>query len=199
MCDATNVQQYPAVAADGQGGVLIAWEDYRLSGVGNIYSQRVTGAGTRAWTGNGILVCNANSNQYGVGIVSSGDTLGIALWTDLRSGGSDIYAQRIPFAITLDAPSGAAGLSFAAGPSPARGQVSFAWTLSGSAHVDLAIFDAAGRRVRSLVDGERPAGSGVLTWDARDGAGRACADGIYFARLAVAGANPVVRTLVLLR
>lgn len=199
LCTAGNVQQYPALTADGHGGATVAWEDFRGGGIGDIYAQRVNGNGVTAWANNGIPVCNAGGNQYGAGIVSEGDTLAIVLWSDQRGSGNDIFAQRIPFAITLGVEPGDASLSFAAGPNPARGTVSFAWSLRASAHVELAIFDPAGRRVRALVRGVRPAGPGQIAWDARDEAGNACAAGVYFARLEVAGAAPVVRTITLRR
>ena len=47
----------------------------------------------------------------------------------------------------------------------------------------LEIFDLAGRRLGTLVDGERPAGAQVAAWDGRDDEGRAVAAGIYFVRL----------------
>jgi len=45
------------------------------------------------------------------------------------------------------------------------------------------IFDVAGRRVRNLVDGTRPAGHNALLWDGRDDAGRMSPPGVYFIRL----------------
>ena len=55
----------------------------------------------------------------------------------------------------------------------------------------LAIYDAAGRRVRSLVDGPVPAGEHRVRWNARDDAGLRLAPGVYFVRLQ---ADRVTRT-----
>ena len=52
-------------------------------------------------------------------------------------------------------------------------------------HVDLKIYDIAGRLVRSLVSGSRPAGSNKVRWNGMDNADRAAASGTYFARLIV--------------
>ena len=49
------------------------------------------------------------------------------------------------------------------------------------------VFDVAGRRVRSLVDGPLPAGRHEVAWDGRDQAGRAVASGTYFSRLCAGG------------
>jgi flagellar hook assembly protein FlgD len=50
-------------------------------------------------------------------------------------------------------------------------------------HVTLSVFDVAGRRVRTLVDGWMRAGPHSSRWDGRDDGGRAVASGVYFARL----------------
>lgn len=45
------------------------------------------------------------------------------------------------------------------------------------------VLDAAGRRVRTLGDRVVPAGSSILAWDGRDGAGRPVAPGTYLVRI----------------
>ncbi len=52
---------------------------------------------------------------------------------------------------------------------------------------DLAVYDASGRRVRTLVSGSLPAGLQSATWDGRDGSGRPVSAGIYFLRLTWGG------------
>jgi flagellar hook assembly protein FlgD len=63
--------------------------------------------------------------------------------------------------------------------------------------VRLEIVDVAGRQVRTLVDGVRPAGSGSARWDGRDASGAPAASGVYFARL-TAGRETQVRRIVLM-
>ena len=68
--------------------------------------------------------------------------------------------------------------------------MSFGLPASGRANVRL--FDVAGRRVVTLVDGVRPAGVTRIRWDGRSEAGRPAGPGVYFARLeAAAGARTV--------
>ena len=62
----------------------------------------------------------------------------------------------------------------------------------------LRVFDVAGRLVRTLVAGDRPAGEGTAAWDGRDEAGREAPDGVYFCRLESAGGS-VTRKLLLVR
>lgn len=69
---------------------------------------------------------------------------------------------------------------------------------SGGEHT-VAIYDAAGRSVRTLYSGSRPGGTYRLDWDGRDGAGRRVASGVYFVRLDPRAAPAVAHKLVLLR
>jgi hypothetical protein len=67
------------------------------------------------------------------------------------------------------------------------------------ATVDLIIFDAAGRRVRTLVSRTAPPGAYSAVWRGNDDGGVPVASGVYFARLRVAGDGALVRKLVLLK
>lgn len=70
-----------------------------------------------------------------------------------------------------------------ASPNPSAGMSTLRWSLPTPQRVTLGIFDAAGRRVRLLVDNTLPAGEHSLDWDGRDASGRSVAHGLYFARL----------------
>lgn len=80
----------------------------------------------------------------------------------------------------------AAGLSLVAGPQPSAGAVELSFTRASAGHASLVVLDAAGRRVRTLLDASRPAGAYSVRWDGRDDAGGAAAPGVYFARLTTA-------------
>ncbi len=69
---------------------------------------------------------------------------------------------------------------------------------SNGARVAITIFDVAGRRVRALVDGARPAGQQRVSWDGRDDAGRTVASGVYFYRMS-SGSFTQTRKMVLLK
>jgi flagellar hook assembly protein FlgD len=49
------------------------------------------------------------------------------------------------------------------------------------------VIDVMGRRVKTLVDADMPAGRNVVSWDGRDSAGHAVAAGMYFVRLSSGG------------
>jgi len=93
---ATNAQTYPAVVADGAGGAIIAWQDYRGGSAYDIYAQRVNAAGITQWTANGLALCTAASSQLSPTLVADGVGGATVAWSDSRGGaGSDVYAQRV--------------------------------------------------------------------------------------------------------
>jgi hypothetical protein len=77
-----------------------------------------------------------------------------------------------------------AGLAVASGPGAAS---RLAFAVPRTAHVKLELYDARGRRVRTLVDQDAVAGTFTAQWDGRDGGGSRVAGGVYFARLALDG------------
>jgi len=91
------------------------------------------------------------------------------------------------------------GLSLAPlGTNRTAGRVMLGYSLPEAARVKLVIYDVRGRLVRTLVDGTALAGSGQIEWDARDATGRRVSPGVYFGKIAVAGAERTAR-IVLLR
>jgi len=64
--------------------------------------------------------------------------------------------------------------------------------------VTLAVYDTAGRVVRTLVDSVEPAGTHVAAWDGRDRSGARAASGVYFYRLSFASGSRAGR-MVLMR
>jgi len=83
-------------------------------------------------------------------------------------------------------------------PNPFNPSTEIVFGLSAPANVSLRIYDGAGRLVRGLAAGIRPAGAYREIWDGRDASGRAVSSGIYFYRLD-AGAFSQTRKMVLLR
>ncbi|MRR09240.1 T9SS type A sorting domain-containing protein, partial [bacterium] len=64
--------------------------------------------------------------------------------------------------------------------------------------VDLAVYNIAGQKVRTLICGPQPAGRHSVRWDGRDGSGRALAGGVYLARLNADGSSRTEK-LILVR
>ena len=59
--------------------------------------------------------------------------------------------------------------------------------LASAAHVELAVFDVAGRRVRTLARASLAAGRHPVTWDGRDDGGRVLGAGVYLVRANAGG------------
>jgi photosystem II stability/assembly factor-like uncharacterized protein len=83
-------------------------------------------------------------------------------------------------------------------PNPVASEGALQYTLPARDPVELAIFDAAGRRLRVLASGVQDAGTHSAAWDGRDAAGRRVPAGLYFARLQ-AGPVSRIRRLVVVR
>jgi hypothetical protein len=78
-------------------------------------------------------------------------------------------------------------------PNPFNPMTTIRFDLPVGGTVRLAVYDVAGRLVRLLVDGERPAGSHEAFWDGCDSTGRSMASGSYLARLEAGGKVEAVR------
>jgi murein DD-endopeptidase MepM/ murein hydrolase activator NlpD len=72
-------------------------------------------------------------------------------------------------------------------PHPVRASANLEFSLARSGVARLIVRDAQGRRVATLADGWRPAGTHVARWAGRDDSGRRAAPGVYFAQLRSGG------------
>jgi YVTN family beta-propeller protein len=83
-------------------------------------------------------------------------------------------------------------------PNPFNPTTSIRFTIPEDGYVRLAVYDAAGRRIRTLVDRELKANFYRVDWNGRNDAGRQVASGIYFYRIQ-AGRHTQARKMLLLR
>jgi hypothetical protein len=104
----------------------------------------------------------------------------------------------VPTSVPPDSSPGIIALHRAS-PNPFSPRTTISYDLEAPAVVHLAVFDARGRQVKTLVAGERvDAGAHQVAWDGRDENGRAVAGGVYFSRLDAGGWSATTR-MVLLR
>ncbi|RKZ09945.1 hypothetical protein DRQ50_14765, partial [bacterium] len=68
-------------------------------------------------------------------------------------------------------------------PNPFNPSTVIEYSLTREGPVTLTVIDAAGRRVRTLVQGRMAAGEYSVVWDGTDEAGRRVASGVYVYRL----------------
>jgi endonuclease/exonuclease/phosphatase family metal-dependent hydrolase len=114
----------------------------------------------------------------------SHDTLRVTLRAHVQS---DVGADGPPATLRFAPPA----------PNPARRDVTFAFDLPRAAQVSLALYDAGGRRIATLVAGERPAGRHQVRWRAVGGSGEPLRAGLYFARFRTPGLERMVRMVLL--
>jgi subtilisin family serine protease len=88
-------------------------------------------------------------------------------------------------------------------PNPFNPETRMAFTLPSQGYVTLRLYDVLGREIRTLADGEMPAGRHVSVWDGTDASGGSVASGIYVYRLDAVGPSgqriSLSRKMMLLR
>ena len=94
VCTAAGTQDQCAITADGLGGAVLAWTDYRVPD-GDIYTQRLDAQGTNRWRSNGVAACANSATQQTPVIVSDLTGGGLIAWTDYRGATGNIFAQRV--------------------------------------------------------------------------------------------------------
>jgi hypothetical protein len=81
-------------------------------------------------------------------------------------------------------------------PNPFGPTTDIRFRLAQAGSVSLAVYDGAGRRVRSLVSGSLDAGDHNARWDGTDESGHSVAAGVYFYRLESGGKTQSARMLL---
>jgi hypothetical protein len=83
-------------------------------------------------------------------------------------------------------------------PNPFNPSTVIRFRLAAPGRAVLAIYNAAGARVATLVDAELPAGERGITWDGRNDRGIPVGSGVYFCKLTTAGGS-VARKITLIK
>ncbi|OGC41758.1 hypothetical protein A2Y85_05260 [candidate division WOR-3 bacterium RBG_13_43_14] len=87
----------------------------------------------------------------------------------------------VPVGIAEDKTNIPASFAFAVGyPNPFRSSATVNFSIPISTDVNIAVYDASGRQIRTLVNGMQQAGSYAVTWNGTDDHNRKMAAGIYF-------------------
>jgi len=190
VCVTDSTQVAVTIVSDGLGGAVIGWDDDR-AGFREVFGQRVTGSGTIDWAPLGLKIATGAGERSLSNASSDGYGGCVFVWDDFRNGPtSDIYANRITSVgtgVAVPAAPAASARLYPARPNPFNPHTTLSFQLDRSGPVRLALFDLHGRLVRVLDQGVRAAGRHDVAWDGRDGHGRACASGVYFAHLSAGG------------
>ncbi|GAI81388.1 unnamed protein product, partial [marine sediment metagenome] len=138
VCICNEISVYPEIVADGSGGAIIVWQDYRSGSNLDIYAQKVNSSGISQWGANGI--CNATGNQTNHKIIADGLGGTIITWDDERDGRRDIYAQRVD----------------------SNGSIHSGWTSNGVLICDTTGAGVFGIYPQIVTDGS---GGAIITWE----------------------------------
>ncbi len=79
------------LSSDGQGGFLLAYEDFRSGSSTHAYLARFDGNGTAAWSNTERLVCSYDGDQSSLTMTHDGNGGAWLMWEDYRN--TDIYTE----------------------------------------------------------------------------------------------------------
>lgn len=96
VCPVTVIKADPQIESDGAGGAIVAWNH-----ASDIFAQRLNAAGALQWTSGGVPLCAAPTAEGRPQIASDGSGGAIVTWEDDRGASTDIYAQRVNSAGTV--------------------------------------------------------------------------------------------------
>ncbi|UCF05203.1 MAG: right-handed parallel beta-helix repeat-containing protein [bacterium] len=188
----TRVELASFTAEGSESGVRIHWTTASELGTAgfNIHRSRSTDAGTRCITGDLILTQGDEFNGATYSFTDDDATAGVTYYYWLEDVGLD--GESAMHGPVSAIPGRGAGRPPAFNlaqnnPNPFGLTTEIKYDLPADCDVRLTIYDAAGRRVRTLVAGRQAAGGKTVQWDGRNEKGARVSGGIYFYRLEVAG------------
>ena len=139
--------------------------------------------------GGSIAGGSATTDPDGVAAVGSWTLGPIPGPNSLEASGAGLFGSPQTFAASAEQPlaveayEGEGAALAPPSPHPGRGSLRIAFALPRETALTVDVFDARGRRIRSLARGTHPRGVHRLVWDGRDDGGAAASTGIYFYRL----------------
>ncbi len=203
LCVVSGNQHHPAVSWDGTYYTVV-WEDLRSS-LYDIFGARVSNNGS---VFNRFPVVTQEGNQFTPGIAAgSGGRLLLAYAGFADSMGNDLVnTTRIWGSLFLpstgiaeEEPGKRPGeISMQFDRNPAYSQVTVSFTISRAENIVLSVYNASGRKVRTIASAPHTAGSYEITWHGEDEQGKPAQSGVYFCCLQY-GSLRSVRKVVFFR
>lgn len=184
----------PFTGAYAEGATHLHWGESAEPDVGTYRIYRGASAGFVPGPGN-LIAAQADTGYADPGPAGA--------WYKISA--VDVHGNEGPFALLAptqttdasDAP-GHWALSLSSPyPNPSARRASVRFTLPQPGRVSLAVYDAAGRRVRALRDGVLEAGAYDAAFELVDGAGRRLGAGLYLVRLETPAGVRTTRLAVL--
>ena len=158
----------------------------QLNGQVSTYRLRKPdGSVWRSWVHSSNVAHYAASYWYWWWILPGDE--GIWTWEVVYEGQTYTHEFTVTSAIVAIEPDNAPAIETAAlyqnYPNPFNPVTSINFRLAKSGVVRLVVYDNLGQSVRTLVNGFRPAGNHLVTWDGTDEAGKKVKSGVYYYRL----------------
>jgi hypothetical protein len=136
------------------------------------------------------------AGSYLVGLRGATGTFGASAGRDVTRGGGEF--RICPEMLSVEPTVETTFAMSAPMPNPSRGGATVSLSLSHAAWVEVAVFDAQGRRVRTVHAGTLAAGITRVAWDGRTDAGHAAPSGAYYVRM-IAGGKAAGQRLIVVR
>jgi len=201
----TSDPRFPDIATDGGTGAIITWYDFRGSGSGDIFAQRINSDGLVQWITEGVGVCRNPSAQAFPRLVADGFGGTIMTWGDGRNSATnsdDIYAQRVNGDGTLG---GVTNVNESENshpsefsleqnyPNPFNPSTTINFSIPEEAKVSLKVFNSLGEEVAELMNATKPMGNYSVNFDASK-----LSSGVYLYELK-AGSFSEIKKMILIR
>ncbi len=194
----SNASQ-PTVSVSNNGAISAAWVDER-EGKRLVYYQLFDDTQTPV---GGNLALSAVSPEF-MSTPNTDAYRGTAwfAWVDPRENGMNIYASSVQYdpsdVIDPDNPVLPDGFALSQNyPNPFNPSTEISFTLPTKSDVTLNVYNTLGQRVKTIVEGERPAGDYTVTWDGTDEGRNAVSTGVYFYRLTADGVTESKKMILL--
>jgi formylglycine-generating enzyme required for sulfatase activity len=154
----------------------------------NSGTYRVMHGGDWGWADQYHLLCAGRPRDESGGPHSGWNNAGFRVAKTVDTSGIDSETARDRSQLLFDVTQ----------PNPFTQATRITYTIPGSAQTLLTVYDAAGRRIRTLVNAAQHAGTHSVSWDGTDEAGSPVAAGVYFCNLSV-GTQTATRQVRLVR
>ena len=141
-----------------------------------------------------VMVAEFQGREYTVPVIRQGSTFVANDETpELRQGGTAVYSLYLvedgertlisSKSVDLDRLPELVSQLKGAYPNPFNPMTKVAFSMAEAGHVELAVYDASGRRVAQLANETYGAGDHTVTWEGKDDNGRSLASGTYFVQM----------------
>jgi hypothetical protein len=181
LSEAKGYQTNPQMLV-GSDEIFVAWLDRQKPAAVRGFAQRVLRDGRidPVWPPSGAPL--SSSSMENLVLAAGTEAQATVLWRvpPVWDFSALVLAAKPP--VVGEAPAPAITMLFAPRPNPARGNVTFHFSLSGRLAARLVVFDVQGRRVATPLDRVLDPGPHDVTWNRSDARGNNAKSGIYFVR-----------------